>query len=455
MPETPIAGWWGANTVDAGLAVASVRGFARPDIIAVNLDDQDGNDQAYYRVLTPPLPAWQRVRPVATPGGAGNPVPTTGLGPVDHLAAIAPLPVSPLTSGLDERADAIVVALGMDLPGDGPQDIRGVFWDKTDLHLNDGSDIIDLWDSPVRSPARRKRSPLALVSRERAYPATVDLFWIDTANRIATSSAGDIGKDKTTTVPGWSPVKQLIPGPTARAGSPIVAVTLHPRHMGVFVVGPGEQISAAHNSDGTWDGFYDLPGSWPTPVTALAAIARHGVTIEVYWVDGEGAIWAVSTDRIGTWSVPDRIFRPGTARSDSPLAAVARSNEHIDLFWIAPDGSVRSSFFRDTWAEPFPIDGGQLAAPGSGLAAVDGGEAHLQVFWEGSRRAGRALVTTWWGPRPDGADVSWAPPVLATGPGTLRPGTDIVAAARAPGHVRVFFADQLGNAAQTWWGMLP
>jgi hypothetical protein len=107
------------------------------------------------------------------------------------------------------------------------------------------------------------------------------------------------------------------------------------------------------------------------------------------------------------------------------------------------------------WTKPRNIDGGKRAVPGSGLAAVHGGNLRLHAFWEGIDEAEQAIVSSWTGPRSDGAPVDWSPSFLATDRRTIRTGTDIAAVARIPGRIQVFFADPTGNAAYTWWGTLP
>lgn len=461
-----LTGWWGWSTAEAGAAIASIRGFARPDLITVNLDDPAGEDHAHYRVLSPPLPAWQRIRPLAPVGSANTPATPTGPGPVDHLAAIAPLPVSPSTLDQDEQSDVLVVGLGLTGAARGPHPVVGVYWDKADLDESAGTDILDYWTRNVDRASRRRNSPLALAAVNQS---TVDIFWIDTANRVATAMAVNVGQELSTTTQPWSAVRQLgavaRPATPAVAGSPITACTLDVGHVSVFVAGTSDQIVASHRTNGNWDPPADLTGGWPKPVTALTSVARQAAWMEVFWFDVEGAIWGAKTTPTGGWEPAQRLRPPLSARADSPLVAVARADDQVDLYWIARDSTVVTSWFHDLgssiqpngtgWAEPRRIDGGKRAAAGSGLAAIHAGNQRMHVFWEGIDEAEQAIVSSWWGPRADGAPVDWSPPFLVTDRRTIRTGSDLAAAARIPERVQVFFVDAAGNAALTWWGTRP
>ena len=68
-----VPGWWGSTSAGAGAASAPIRGLTRPDLVALDVDDPDGENRAYYRLLAPSLPSWNPVRPLA-PVGASAPV---------------------------------------------------------------------------------------------------------------------------------------------------------------------------------------------------------------------------------------------------------------------------------------------------------------------------------------------------------------------------------------------
>jgi hypothetical protein len=460
------AGWWGSNTAGAGAAVASIRGFARPDLIAVNLDDRDGEDRAFYRVLSPPLPAWQIIRPLAPAGSANTPPTPAGPGPVDHLSAIATRANTPTPPDIDELADVLVVGLGLTGPPRRPHPVLGVYWDKADLDESNGTDILDYWVRPVDDANRRRSSPVVLAA---VNPASVDIFWIDTTNHVATAMAIGVGQEISSDTEPWSPIRQLAavarPATPAAAGSPMTACTVDVGHVGVFVAGTVDEIVGTHRLNGNWDAPVALTGGWPKPVTALSSVARQAAWIEVFWLDVEGAIWAAVTRPDSAWEPAERLLPPGSARSDSPLVAVTRADDQVDLFWIAQDGTVVTSSFHGLeasvrpeaagWAGPRRIDGGKRAAPGSGLAAVHGGNQRMHAFWEGMDEAEQAIVSAWWGPREDSVPVDWSPPFLVTDRRMILSGTQLAAVARIPGRVQVFFTDVAGNAALTWWGTLP
>jgi hypothetical protein len=456
-----VFGWHGHNTVDAGAALVNVRGFGRPDLVQLHLDDRDG-DQAFYRLLSPPVPAWHGVRGLA---GRGRPAP----GLVERLAAVAPMPDLESGGGIPDWADVMVVGLGMRTALVSSNGVIPVVWDKTDLDENLGSDMFDFVPGTITKPDRRPGSPVAAVSRQ---PDSVELFWIDTANRVSTSQAR-VGATGSTAPPSWTAARSLNPGPVARApsvlvpGSPLAAASIDPDHVAFFVVDVKNSIAAQHwTKDGGWGPEQPLTGPWPEPVTQLTAVARQRRFLDVFWNDGRGGIWAATAFRNGSWREPRLIFDPKSpiARLDSPLAAVARRDDVVDLFWIRPGDEVVSSFCLGTqpasdpapWAEPFPISGGLRAEPNSGLAAVHGWQQRLHVFWEGrSARIGSRLVSAWWAPRQDNKPVPWARPVALSMPGALERGTDIAAVSRAPGLVRAFFIRPDGTAGQIWWGATP
>jgi hypothetical protein len=454
--EVRLAGRWGANTVDAGAALANVRGFATPDLIAVHLedtdDDGDGN-KAFHRVLTPPLPAWSFVHPL---GPVDTVLPPVVPADVEHLAAAAPPPAD------EESADAIVVGLGLHTAGHA-QDVVGAIWDKADLNEEKGSDLWDFHVSRVSDASRRPGSPLAVVFPTRTM---VDMFWIDTANRVSTAQA-TVGVPGGNEIPPFTKAVSLNPGAVARTalglvpGSPLAAASLDAEHVGFVVAGQTDDILGQHRFGGAWKPEQKLSGPWPGPVTAIAALTRQQEYFEVFWLDKEGGVWAAVASRDGNWRDAVRVLRPLTARPDSPLAAVSRADDQVDLYWIDRDNRVRTAYFHGPnpsnresgWSDPFPVHKEALAAPGSGLAAVHGGEQRMHVFWESAKHdAAQALMSSWWAPAPDGQPVPWATPVQVTERAALKPGTDLAAAARTPGYVRVFFIAPGDTPAQVWWG---
>ena len=51
----PIAGWWGNDNQDGGIAAFDINGKGRPDLVVFHLDNPDGDNHGYYRVIFAPM----------------------------------------------------------------------------------------------------------------------------------------------------------------------------------------------------------------------------------------------------------------------------------------------------------------------------------------------------------------------------------------------------------------
>ena len=144
----PLTGWgtshfipgsWGNDTSGAGASFANVRGTLRPDIVVLTLDAPDGPDAGYIRVLSPPLPTWNLVRPV--PNGSR----------AEKIAAVV------------VSENAIVLAnRGAAGPANAPIQIG--IWDQTDLNENQGSNTLE-FAGPVAVNDARVDLAVAVAAR--------------------------------------------------------------------------------------------------------------------------------------------------------------------------------------------------------------------------------------------------------------------------------------------------
>jgi hypothetical protein len=138
----------------------------------------------------------------------------------------------------------------------------------------------------------------------------------------------------------------------------------------------------------------------------VAAVARTPNHLDVFWIGRDGSVWStwwdanINTER---WNQPFMLAPAGNAdpavpRRRSGVNAVARQANQLDVYWVGPDGSVRSTWwdaFNNTgrWNQPFEIAPAGSAQPGSAVAAVGREALHLDVYWvapDGSVRS------TWW-----------------------------------------------------------
>jgi hypothetical protein len=319
----------------------------------------------------------------------------------------------------------------------------------------------------------RPDSPIAVAVR---IPGEVDGFWIGLNDNLRTSFGNNFGDGVAT---GQAPVWQSpgIPLPTSLPArdssapgapfvpsSPVAAASINAQHMGVFWVGPEDEIlSQAWTQAGNWGQAARRIGPWTRPITALTAAARGG-KVFVYWVDGAGAIWELQADDQNTTTAGVIVVPAGSAAALSNISAVSKNPDQMDLFWIDsanagnpanPSGRVMSSFWTTAagaWSAPFEVGGGHRAALPSSVASVNENADRVQVFWEENDRS---VWTSWFASRPDGAAVGWSPPAQVLVPGTALGGRDMAAVSRQPGNIRLFLIDNTSQLAETHWGALP
>ncbi len=252
--------------------------------------------------------------------------------------------------------------------------------------------------------------------------------------------------------------------PTVHGDSGLSAVARDAGHLDVFWVGPDGAIGstwwdAAHNSG--WADHQPFPITPPAATAGdqfrATCVARTPDHLDLFWVGADGAIgstWWDAAPQSG-WGdhQPFPITPPGAARPGSPVVAVARNPNHLDVFWIGPDGAIGSTSWDaapgQSWGDhqPFPITPPEAAGAGSQLAAIARTPDHLDLFWVG---ADGAIGSTWWDAAPQSG---WGDhqPFPITPPGAARPGSPVVAVARNPNHLDVFWIGPDGAIGSTWW----
>jgi hypothetical protein len=249
--------------------------------------------------------------------------------------------------------------------------------------------------------------------------------------------------------------------------SPAFAVARTPNHLDLFWLGRDGAV-ASH----WWDAA--LGANWgdhaPFPITPagaaqdgspVVAVTRMPNHLDVFWVGKDGAIASQWWDAApkASWGdhAPFPITPPGAAQAGSQVAAVARTTNHLDVFWVGPDGAIGTQWWDVTpgmsWGDhgPFPITPPGAAQPGSAVVAVARTPNHLDVFWVGPDGA---IASHWWDAAPG---AGWADhgPFPITPPGAAQPGSRLAVVARTPNHLDVFWEGPDGAIGTQWWDGAP
>jgi hypothetical protein len=400
----------------------------------------------------------------------------------------------------------------------------------------------------------RPNSPVAAVART---PDHLDVFWINKQGQIW-SDWGDSGANNF-----WNTKFDAVtPSGVAGPESALTALARRPDVLDVFWVGndggvwsnfyngrwntpfsisPGTQLAAQKPPlPGSGKPAADNPGQTPPlldrtarPNSPLTAVSRTPDQLDVFWISKEGQIWSNWWDgqiNRGAWNTPFNInaapspapssSKPGTAQNlhstpvlrttgaaaqselqltplnntASPgagIAAVSRTPDHLDVFWVGNDGLVWSNWW-DRWANngrwnaPFSISQGpppptpssgkstglqnignvrstqgvrtigqpihplqgpdRTARPNSPVVAVARTPEHLDVFWIGNDGA---IWTTWWDARLNGA--AWNAPFQVSGLNAAAQNSVLSVLARMPEHLDVFWTAPDRSVMSNWW----
>ncbi len=235
-------------------------------------------------------------------------------------------------------------------------------------------------------------------------------------------------------------------------------------HLDVFWRGPDGAVASQW-----WDAApgYGWGDHQPFTLTAAGAAAGEPAVVcrrldhvDVFWVAPDGSVGSHWWNVVAGFGWGDHpafsAAPPGAAHRDSAVCAVGRQPEHLDVFWVGPDGAVASQWWDAApgsgWGDhqPFPVTPPGAARPAS-VTAVARTPDHLDVFWIGPDGA---VASQWWDAAP-GSGWGEHQPFPITPPGAARPGSPVVAVARTPNHLDVFWIGPDGAVASQWWDAAP
>ncbi len=188
------------------------------------------------------------------------------------------------------------------------------------------------------------------------------------------------------------------------------------------------------------------PGSRPS-------VVEHE---DVFWIAGDGSLVrhgpSDDTGVIATGLPPATLSDPGTGSPDGPLAVLSRTPTTVEAFCIAPDGRVVSAAWSGQKAPPTkqvftPITKDPAARAGSPLVAIARSPRQMDVFWAG---ADGAVTTAWWNADLTGVWTDTAP-FAVTGPAAIQVGSGLAALSRLAQHIDVFWVGEDGAIQTQWW----
>lgn len=244
----------------------------------------------------------------------------------------------------------------------------------------------------------------------------------------------------------WDPVSSLPPLDLTHSVGPSAIARL-PEHLDVFVVDDHGFVQSTYKADGEpWAHWFQIGTTQLPPGTPITAVARHANAIDLFAVNGAGAVltarWAggIWTD----WTAIGGSRFPVGAW----VTAVARRPDHLDLFAVETGGLLVSAWWHGdsaaapgAWSSFFPIPGESLR-PGASVAAVARTPEHLDVF--AITTDGAAVSTGWHG------DGIWAPWFTIDG-GSFSPTAALAVVAREADHLDLFGVTIEGHLVSTWW----
>jgi hypothetical protein len=137
--------------------------------------------------------------------------------------------------------------------------------------------------------------------------------------------------------------------------------------------------------------------------------------------------------------------------------AVARAPYHLDVYWVGPDGTIGTQWWDSapgsSWENhlPFPITPPGAAQAGSAVVALARTPNHLDVYWVGPDGT---IGTQWWDSAP-GSSWETHLPFPITPPGAAQAGSRLAAVARTPNHLDVYWVGPDGTIGTQWWDSAP
>jgi hypothetical protein len=188
-----------------------------------------------------------------------------------------------------------------------------------------------------------------------------------------------------------------------------------------------------------------VPGSPPW-------VAEHE---DVFWAAGDGSLARQGGSGPGDpWSsLPAAaLSASGLTSPDGSVAVLSRTPLTLDAFCIDRTGAVVwAGWSGQGGASPpeafAPIVPATSARAGSPLVALARTPRHMDVFWVGPEGA---ITTAWWD-----ADLSGTfsdnPPFAVTGPAAAQTGSGLAALSRLAQHIDLFWVGGDGAIETQWW----
>lgn len=197
--------------------------------------------------------------------------------------------------------------------------------------------------------------------------------------------------------------------------------------------------------------FMAMPKGEKTAVggsSTVATVSRKPDTLEVMWIDQEGAVRGAffygppsleSIGRADQWK--DFSVPLGKARSGSSIVAVSCGAEKMQVFWIGENGFIQSKKYHESrydWKEDSIPNVSGLSAK-SGLTALSRKPGLIEVWWK-TETGGISGAYRYDSPDTEGEWNSYTTPTADDSPNG-----NIVSLSRHPDHQEIWWADSHGK----------
>jgi hypothetical protein len=282
-------------------------------------------------------------------------------------------------------------------------------------------------------------SPKSADSGSVRTAAELDWFQVGLSSSSLLREAGNEG--------GWA--SSVITGQSAYdlsfVSSSVASLSRGPSLVDAFFVDGNGQLVWTEETLGTTPSapvVQPIVGGLPANAH-LSAAARQPNMFDVFLVNGAGALatshWPMSFFGATYMSNPGAISLGGIAPPGAGLAAVARTGNNLDVFFVGTTGALYQSSWSamtSAWSTA-PISDAGLAPPGSRVTAAAQTTNNLDVFFIGN--SGALYQSTW----------SSGAPSFSTGPvpgtkGALA-GSTVSVVSRQPGILDVAYVVNTGG----------
>jgi hypothetical protein len=227
----------------------------------------------------------------------------------------------------------------------------------------------------------------------------------------------------------WVAANNIMPPNFAPPGAHVSAV-FQPlnNQLEVFAIDATGTVKLAWKAqNGHWQGPVALtpPGIAPAGAPIAAVWQPLNEQLEVFWVDTAGALRGVWKQHNARWAPPFNLTGPGFAYPRSNVAAIWQPlNEQLEVFSVNGAGAINVVWkeHNGRWKAPFAIGGPEIAKPGTDILALwDPQEELLEVVTVGTKGN---LIHTWkthngaWKPGPGAysATLSQTPGISGSWP---------------------------------------